>query len=292
MATAKANGIEVTYEVAGDPADEAVLLIMGLGGQLTMWEEPFVDELVRRGRYVIRFDNRDVGRSTWFDEAGVPDLATGFTTGEFPTPPYTLEDMADDAAGLLDELGVERAHVVGASMGGMIAQTFALRYPERTTSLTSIMSTTGAPGVGAPQPEVAQALFFSGTPTARDEVIRAGIAAHRLIDSPGYPFDEARVGGLVAASYDRAFHPPGVARQLLAVATQDDRTAPLSGLRVPTLVIHGEDDALVDVSGGRATAAAVPGATLWLVPGMGHDLPPALFAEVAERIVAIGAAAR
>jgi pimeloyl-ACP methyl ester carboxylesterase len=284
MAKASCNGIELEYEVAGDPSAPAILLVMGLGAQLIMWEDEFVDELVDRGFRVIRFDNRDVGRSTWFDAAGVPDLMTGFMGGEFPAPAYTLEDMADDAAGLLDVLQVRRAHVVGASMGGMIAQTFALRHPDRTASLTSIMSTTGDRAVGEPKPEVVQALFFSGAPTTRDEAIAAGVASQRLIGSPGFPFDEPRIVSLAGRSWDRSLHPEGTARQLLAIVTQQDRTEALGSLRAPTLVIHGEDDVLVAPSGGQATAGAVPGSELWMIPGMGHDLPKPMFAEVAERI--------
>jgi pimeloyl-ACP methyl ester carboxylesterase len=284
MAKASCNGIELEYEVAGDPSAPVILLVMGLGAQLIVWEDGFVDELVARGFRVIRYDNRDVGLSTWFDESGVPDLMTGFMGGDFPAPAYTLEDMADDAAGLLDALDVRQAHVVGASMGGMIAQTFALRHPDRTASLTSIMSTTGDRAVGTPKPEVVQALFFSGAPTTKEEAIAAGIASQRLIGSPGFPFDEPRIVDLASRAWDRSLHPEGTARQLLAIVTQADRTSALGSLVAPTLVIHGEADVLVAPSGGLATADAVPGAELWMIPGMGHEVPAALFAEVAERI--------
>jgi pimeloyl-ACP methyl ester carboxylesterase len=285
MPQVSSNGLELEYEVLGSPSDPVVLLVMGLGGQLIAWEDAFVAELVGRGFQTIRFDNRDVGRSTWLDDLGVPDL-TGVVNGTLPVPGYTLTDMADDAAGLLDALGIDRAHVVGASMGGMIAQTFALRHAERTISLTSIMSTTGDRSVGGTDPDVIQALLFAPVPTTREEAIEAGLAGHRRIRSPGFPDDDARQRGLLERSYDRGYHPAGAARQLLAVLSQPDRTEDLGGMAIPTLVIHGEDDPLVHPSGGRATAAAIKGAELWMVPGMGHDLPEALFSETAGRIAA------
>jgi pimeloyl-ACP methyl ester carboxylesterase len=289
--TAPANGIEIAYDTHGDRADPALLLIMGLNGQLTAWDEVFVAELANRRFYVIRFDNRDVGLTTWFDEAGVPDLETARATGRLPAPVYTLADMAGDAAGLLDQLGIAAAHIVGASMGGMIAQTFAIRYPGRTRSLVSIMSTTGSPAVGASRPDVIQAILTAVPPASREEAADAGVVGAKLVGSTGYPLDEARIRAKAGADYDRAFHPAGAARQTLAVINQPDRTIDLAHVQVPTLVIHGEVDPLVDVSGGRATAAAIPGAELWVIPGMGHDLPPQLFAEVADRITANAAKA-
>lgn len=282
-----AHGIDIEYDEHGDPADPVVLLIMGLSAQLTMWEEDFVVELAKRGFRVIRFDNRDIGLSTWFDEAGTPDPAAALAGGGLPEPAYTMSDMAEDAAGLLDALGVARAHIVGASMGGMIAQTFAIDHPDRTLSLTSIMSTTGNPGVGQPRPDVAQALFLAAAPTNAEEAADAGVKAWKLIGSPGFRFDEERIRRNASAAYERSVHPAGVLRQALAVMTQPDRTEALGALTCPTLVVHGEADPLVDISGGRATAEAIPGAELWTVPGMGHDLPPELYAEVADRIAAL-----
>lgn len=286
MPQVAANGLKLEYDATGNATDPAMLLIMGLGAQMVVWPDEFVGLLAARGFYVVRYDNRDIGLSTWLDELGTPDIAGALAKGTIPPAAYTLADMADDAAGLLDALGIDRAHVVGASMGGMIAQTFALRHAERTITLTSIMSTTGDRSVGQPRPEVAHALFFSPRPTTREEAIAAGVEGARMISSPGYPFDEERVRSLAGQYYDRGYHPDGMLRQALAVLNQEDRTSALAGLSVPTLVIHGDADPLVDVSGGRATASALPGAELWLVPGMGHDLPPQLFVPLADRIAA------
>jgi pimeloyl-ACP methyl ester carboxylesterase len=277
MPAATANGITIEYETFGDPSSPPVLLIMGLGGQLLAWDPAFCGALAGTGFYVIRYDNRDVGCSTWFDDAGVPDPAE-FVAG-MGVPPYTVSDMAADAAGLLEFLGLSSAHIVGASMGGMIAQTFAIEYPERTCTLVSIMSTTGDRGVGQPHPEALAALFVS-PPTNRADAIEQAVKSWRVIGSPGFPFDEEAVRQRTGAAYDRAFHPSGTARQLAAVMSQPDRTQALGNLRVAALVIHGEADPLVDPSGGKATAAAIPDARLKLVPGMGHDLPPELFSEL------------
>jgi len=279
MPTAAANGITLEYETFGDHGDPAVLLIMGFTGQLTLWDADFCAALADTGHFVIRYDNRDVGLSTWLDDAGTPTLAElGSGAAEAP---YSIADMADDAAGLLDALGIARAHIVGASMGGMIAQAFAIDHPEPTLTLTSIMSTTGDPSVGQPHPEALGALL-QAPPASRDEAMDQGAVTWRAIGSPGYPFDEAQVRQRSAEAFDRAFHPAGHVRQMAAIVTQPDRTPALASVSVPTLVIHGEDDPLVDPSGGRATADAIPGATLLLVPGMGHDMPPAL----ADRFVA------
>lgn len=286
MPRTKANGIEIEYDEHGDPADPAVLLIMGLSAQMVAWDDEFVSLLAGHGLRVIRFDNRDIGLSTWFDDAGSPDLVGALAAGRLPEPAYSLADMAADGAGLLDALGIDRAHIVGASMGGMIAQTFALDHPERTVTLTSIFSTTGNPAVGQPRPGLAEALFMASPPATREEAIEATVTGSKLIGSPGYPPDEDRLRERAAAAYDRAWHPDGVLRQTLAIITQPDRTEALGRLAAPTLVIHGDSDPLVDPSGGRATAEAVPGAELWMVPGMGHDIPQVLFEEMAGRIAA------
>ena len=286
MPRVAANGIDIEYDEHGEPGDPPVLLIMGLGAQMIAWDDEFVAALAARGLRVIRFDNRDVGLSTWFDHAGVPDLAGALGAGRVPPPSYTLGDMAADAAGLLDALGIDRAHVVGASMGGMIAQTFALDHPQRTATLTSIFSTTGDPAVGQPHPEVMAPLFFAPRPTTREEAIEQDVRASKLIASPGFPPEEERLRARSGAAYDRAFHPDGTVRQTVAIINQPDRTPALRGLELPTLVIHGDADPLVDPSGGRATAEAVPGAELWVIPGMAHDLPPALFGEISGRIAA------
>ncbi len=285
MPRTAANGIEIEYDERGRPDDPPVLLIMGLSAQMTSWDEEFVDLLASHGLRVIRFDNRDIGLSTWLDDAGVPEPPADGAAA-LPEPAYSLADMAADSAGLLDALGIGSAHIVGASMGGMIAQAFAIAYPQRTRTLTSIFSTTGDPAVGQPRPGLAEQLFLTAPPAGREEAIEASVAGSKLISSPGYPPDEDRLRDRAAAAYDRAYHPAGVLRQALAVVTQPDRTAELARLSVPTLVIHGDADPLVDPSGGRATAAAVPGAELWMVPGMGHDIPPVLHAEMAGRIAA------
>ena len=285
MAHVAANGIKIEYETSGHPSAPPLLLIMGLGAQLVAWDDDFVRELVSRGFYVIRYDNRDQGLSTWFDEAGVPDVVTAAATGVIPEPAYTLADMADDAAGLMDALGIEAAHVCGASMGGMIAQSLAIRNPAKVLSLVSVMSTTGDPSVGWQHPE-ALALLMAPAPTEREAVIESTVTGAAVIGSTGYPRYDERVRVIAARSYDRGFHPDGAARQLVAIASSPDRTEALRAVECPTLVIHGEVDPLIDVSGGRATAAAIAGSDLWVVPGMGHDLPPQLFAPIADRIAA------
>ncbi len=286
MPRTKANGIEIEFDEHGAPAGPPVLLIMGLSAQMIMWRDEFVAELVRHGLRVIRFDNRDIGLSTWFDQAGVPDLGAAVLAGRLPPPVYTLEDMADDGAALLDALGLDRAHIVGASMGGMIAQTFAVRYPERTLSLCSIMSTTGDPEVGQADPALLMKLFLVPPPTTPEEAEEAAVRGMELIGSPGYPPDEREVRAYGRTAFERSNHPDGVARQTVAVLHQPDRTEALRMLTCPTLVIHGEADPLIAPSGGRATAAAVPGAELWMQPGVGHDIPPALYVETAARIAA------
>ena len=282
----EANGIELEYDEHGHAGDPPLLLIMGLSAQMTVWRDEFVAELARRGFRVIRFDNRDIGLSSFMDEAGLPDFSAAFTTGELPPAVYTFDDMADDAAGLLDALGIDRAHIVGASMGGMIAQTFAIRYPGRTISLCSIMSTTGNPWVGQADPALVEDLFMAAPPTTPEEAEEAGIQSAKLIGSPGYPADEHRVRQNARSEFERSFHPAGVARQMLAVVHQPDRTDALSKVTAPALVIHGDADPLVTPSGGEATAAAIPGAELWVQAGVGHDIPPALYAETADRIAA------
>jgi pimeloyl-ACP methyl ester carboxylesterase len=281
---ATANGIEIEYEAHGDENDPPLLLIMGLGAQLTMWRDDFVKELVGEGFRVIRYDNRDVGLSTWFDEAGLPDLAQALATGAQVEPAYSLADMADDAAALLDALGLPKAHIVGASMGGMIAQTFAIRHPEKTLSLCSIMSTTGNPEVGQPDPELIAGMLLAAPPTTVEEAEEASVLATKLIGNPSYPADEAETRAYARAAYERAFHPAGTGRQLLAIVNQPDRTADLANVTAPTLVIHGDSDTLVNPSGGQATANAVPNAEFWMQEGVGHDIPPELYTATAARI--------
>ncbi len=283
MPSTSANGITIEYETAGDAHHPALLLIMGLGGQLIAWDDDFIATLAARGFYVVRFDNRDVGRSTWFDEAGVPDLMAALL-GQVQ-PAYLLSDLAADAAGLLDALGLESAHVLGVSMGGMIAQSLAIQYPGKVRTLISIMSTTGDPTVGAPHQEAMAALMVP-PPESKQEAVELSLKSWQVIGSPGFPFHEDRIAARAAAAYDRAVPPAGTARQLVAILSSPDRTPHLRRLRVPALVVHGESDPLIDPSGGRATAAAVPGATLGTIPGMGHDLPVELTSELADRVAA------
>ena len=281
---ATANGIELEYDVHGEDDAPPLLLIMGLGAQLTMWRDDFVELLAAQGFRVIRYDNRDVGLSTWFDEAGLPNLAEAVASGTQITPAYTLADMADDGAGLLDALGIESAHIVGASMGGMIAQTFAIRHPDKTRSLCSIMSTTGNPEVGQPDPELIGAMLLAAPPASAEEAEEAAILATKMIGSPGYPADEAQTRAFARAAYERANHPEGTGRQMVAIVNQPDRTADLAHVTAPTLVIHGDADTLVNPSGGQATANAVPNAEFWMQEGVGHDIPPALYEATAARI--------
>jgi pimeloyl-ACP methyl ester carboxylesterase len=280
---ASANGIEIAYEGFGDPAKPAMLLIMGLGVQMLGWDEELCELLAARGFHVVRLDNRDVGRSTKIEGGRRPDLMAA-AMGDASSASYTLEDMADDCVGVLDHLGAGAAHLVGASQGGMIAQTVAIRRPERVLSLTSMMSSTGDRSVGQPHPEAMPALL-TRPPATRDEYADFVVAIWRVIGSPGFEIDEQALRRRALASYDRGYYPDGTARQLLAILASGDRTPALRELDVPTVVIHGTDDILIDVSGGRATAAAIPGAKLELIPGMGHDLPRQLWPRFVDLIV-------
>jgi pimeloyl-ACP methyl ester carboxylesterase len=280
VAKARSNGIELEYELLGNPADPALLLIMGLGAQLIDWPLEFCERLAARGFQVIRFDNRDAGLSTSLDELGAPDLPAIFAGAKAA---YLLADLAADTAGLLDALGVDRAHVVGASLGGMVAQQFAIGYPDRIVSLCSIMSLTGDRSVGHPTPEAAAVL---GRPPAesRADAIAKAVAASKVIGSPGFPAPEEELLRRAAAKYDRSYRPLGALRQYAAVLSSPDRTEALHGVKTPTLVIHGEADPLIDVSGGHATAAAIPGAELIVIPGMGHDLPRECWPRIIDAV--------
>ena len=285
ISTAEANGIELAYETFGDRSGRPLLLVMGLGTQMLAWHDDLCAELAGRGFFVVRYDNRDVGLSTHLHDAPPPDLMAALTTGDTSSASYTLDDLADDAAGLLDALGIEAAHVVGVSMGGMVAQVLAVRHAARVRSLTSVMSTP-SPSIGAPTQE-AVAVLLAPPATSREAAAERAVAGYRVIGSPGYPLDEPWLRGIAAEGYDRANDPLGVARQLLAIHASGDRTAALSEVRVPTVVVHGEDDPLVGVAGGRATAAAVQGAELVTIPGMGHNLPREVWPQLLDAVQAV-----
>lgn len=283
-----ANGIAIEYESRGNPVNPPLLLIMGLGAPLTLWPIELVEGLVQRGYHVIRFDNRDIGLSQKFGHAGVPNvrrLALLRAIGLRPRVPYRLADMAGDAAGLLDALGIERAHVVGASMGGMIAQLLAIDHPGRVQTLTSVFSTTGNRRLPPPRPAALEVLLNRVPADATlDQVIERGFKVARAIGSPAYPAREERLRTRITADYHRSFYPEGAARQLAAILDDGDRRERLRGVTAPTLVIHGLDDPLVRIEAGRDTAAAIPGARLHEIPGMGHDLPLELVDTLADLI--------
>lgn len=278
--------VTLACESFGAEAAPCVLLIMGLGAQMVRWPIELCEALVAAGYRVIRFDNRDCGRSTHFSDAFVPRLGDALRTGRIGAVPYTLDDMAVDSVGLLDALGIRRAHIVGASMGGAIAQIVAASFPERCRSLTCIMSSSGNPALPPPTP-VATAALLAPLPKQcdRDSIVADAIARQLPLGSPDYPFDPDRLRTLFETEFDRGFNPPGVARQMAAIFASGDRRALLKAIRVPTAVIHGADDPLVPVECGRDVARNIPGARLYILPGMGHDLPPALAGRLAELIV-------
>jgi pimeloyl-ACP methyl ester carboxylesterase len=275
--------VELCYQTFGSCDDEPLLLIMGLAGPMTWWHSEFCELLASKGFFVIRFDNRDAGRSTKM-KARVTrgQLVAGFL-GRRTGAPYSMSDLASDATGLLDHLGLDRAHVVGVSMGGMIAQTMAIEHPERVASLTSIMSTTGRRSVGWQDPKLFPRLLERQLPT-REAYVESSTAFWKVIGSPAYPNDEQEVREKAGETFDRGISRAGVLRQMLAVLTQPNRTVLLRSVRVPTLVIHGLADRMVHVSGGRATSTALPGSELLLIDGMGHDMPRALWSTYAEAI--------
>ena len=278
------NGIDICYDTFGEPTSPALLLVMGLGGPLTWWSPDLCCLLAERGFYVIRFDNRDVGRSTKVRGLGgrPGDVVRGFV-GVRSGAPYTLSDMAGDAVGLLDHLGVDRAHVAGVSMGGMIAQTLAIDHPDRVLSLVSIMSTTGRRSVGWQDPRLFPMLLGRGR-LSREAFALRSTRTWRSIGSPAYPVPDDEVRARAEETFDRGISNSGVVRQIQAVLAQPDRAPRLRNLAIPALVIHGLSDRMVHVSGGRATARAIPGAELLLIPGMGHDLPRQLWPTLADGI--------
>jgi len=279
---ARVGDVELAYETFGDASRPAVLLVMGLATQMLGWRAGFCAELADRGFHVVRYDNRDVGRSTKLSDHRPPTPAQ-LIRRDKKAAAYTLADMADDGVGLLDVLGIDRAHVVGASMGGMIAQTIAFRHPDRVLSLASIMSNTGARWTGQPS------LSLYGTLLKRAPREREGYVEHQMqvfakTGSPGFPRDEADLRELATSSYERGHDPAGAGRQLAAIIASGDRTADLARIRVPTVVIHGTKDKLVSPSGGRATAKAITGARLVRIEGMGHDLPRPVWPRIIDAI--------
>jgi pimeloyl-ACP methyl ester carboxylesterase len=276
-----ANGISLEYDTFGDPSRPALLLVMGLGAQMTLWDEEFCQLLADKGFHVIRFDNRDIGLSQALDH--LPVDAAAVLAGDGSSAPYKLSDMAADAAALLTELGIDRAHVVGASMGGMIVQELLIRHSDRLLSACSIMSTTGDPAVGHSTPE-AMAALQAPAPQTAEEAGEASVNAAKAIGSPGFPLDEDKARARGVAAFERSRRPMGFLRQFAAIIASGDRTEGLRTVKVPTLVIHGEADPLLDVSGGKATAAAIPDSRLLIIPGMGHDLPPGAWPEIVDAI--------
>jgi pimeloyl-ACP methyl ester carboxylesterase len=276
MPRARNGPVEIEYQTFGNDRPQTILLVNGLGSQMTRWPEAFCEKLVARGYRAIRFDNRDTGLSTW------------------PTEAYTLADMADDAVAVLDAAGVKQAHIAGVSMGGMIVQRVVLDHPDRVLSMTSIMSATGAPGSLNSTPEAATVLNAAppNPQTDYEAFVAHGVKNARIIGSPAYPWPDEELRARTIAEHGRAFNPPGVARQMTAIRGDGDRTAALAGVKVPTVVLHGADDPLVPKLGGEITAAAIPGAELRIIPGMGHDLPPGLYDIFVDAITAAASRAK
>jgi pimeloyl-ACP methyl ester carboxylesterase len=271
MPSVNANNIQIEYETFGNSNLPALLLIAGFSAQLIHWDDKLCEQLAQRGHYVIRFDNRDVGLSSKIEEAAVPDI-DALMRGEAIDPPYSIEDMADDAVGLLDALGIEKAHICGFSMGGIIAQAVVINHPRRVLSLISIYSTTGNPELPPPSEE-AMGLLLKPPPEEREANIEHNIKLWRTITGPGFDFDEEWHRKLATDAYNRAFYLPGLDRQMAAIMTMKNRKPALASVSVPTLVIHGTDDPMLAVECGKDTAEAVPDAELKIIEGMGHDLP-------------------
>jgi pimeloyl-ACP methyl ester carboxylesterase len=283
MPRAQGNGIDIEYEEFGDPKAAPLLLVTGLGAQMISWDDAFCEQLAAVGFHVIRFDNRDSGLSTRMESAGPPDMAAALN-GDFH-PAYSLDDMAADAAGLLDALGIDAAHIVGASMGGFISQLIAINHPGRALSLTSIMSGPSRLEGGVPPTPEAEAVLFAKPPTTPEESIQVAMVGRRALLGSADPFDEDFERARATRAVRRAWYPVGTGRQLLAVLAAHPRLPSLQGVRVPTLVVHGEDDILVPIENGRMVAAAVPGARLLEIEGMGHDIPSRVWPRVIDAIV-------
>lgn len=292
MTTLLANGIELSYDSWGDPHAQTILLIAGLGTQRIRWSESFCHMLVAKGYRVIRYDNRDAGGSTHFTACPTPDfgaLVQAVAAGKQLQVPYTLHDMARDTVGLLDALGIAQAHVVGRSMGGMVAQIVAIDYPTRVLSLTSLMSSTGNPSLPSASPEVMAWLTQSAPHPQEDEAgfLAHGLAFARRLASPGFPFEEDAYRALLVEEIRRAYDPTALGRQLAAIAVTGDLRPALRRITAPSLVVHGADDLLVPAACGQDTANAIAGAEFMLIDGMGHDLPVPLHQQVADRIARV-----
>ncbi len=282
MPNVTANGIHIEYDTFGDSSSPALLLIMGGGSQMIYWEVEFCEMLAKKGFFVIRFDNRDVGLSTKYEEAGIPDMMAAMK-GEAVNLAYNLEDMADDAIGLLVALGIKKAHICGASVGGMIAQVISYCHPEYILSLTSIMSSTGNPELPQIKPDIL-AEVYKPVPDEREAYIEHNVNMWRKLWSPGFPFDETRLRTLMGESYDRSYYPQGMARQSAAVLAHGYRKSLIESIKAPTLVIHGDKDPFMSLEGGKETAQLIPGAKLLIIEGMGHDMPKETWPRITDAI--------
>jgi len=276
------RGVEICFQTLGDRTDPPLLLIMGVGSQMVAWPDGFCEALAGRGYQVVRFDNRDCGRSTWLSHLGAPSLSKA-SEKRLGDPPYLLSDMADDCAGLLEALGHDAAHVVGASLGGFVAQTFAIEHPQRLLSLASLMSSTGSGSVGQPAPAAMEVLLTRPAPDL-EGYVDGVLASRRVIGSPGFETDWEGLRATARRGFERGVNPEGTQRQLVASICSGNRTEALHALDLPTVIIHGSGDILIDPSGGRATAAAIPGAELVMIEGWGHDLPPGAWERLAGEI--------
>ena len=284
---ARANGIDIAYQTFGDKDASPLILIMGLGSQMVLWDGEFCRQLAAGGYRVIRFDNRDIGLSTKLDWMQVPDttaVAAALQRGEVPAVPYTLKDMAADTAELLTALGYDKAHIVGESMGGMIGQIMAINLPERLLSLTSIMSSTGNPFLPPPSPEVLE-ILYTPFPTDHDGFVESFVRTFKVLSGAAMPLSEALARKWAEQSYKRGLNPAGVARQFAAIMAAGDRTEKLKSISIPTLVIHGDVDPLLPVECGLATAAAIPGSRLKIIQEMGHALPEAVWSQIVAEII-------
>ncbi|MFX1364147.1 MAG: alpha/beta fold hydrolase [Promethearchaeota archaeon] len=287
MPKANVNQIEIEYETLGNPQSKPILLIAGLGSQLIAWSDDICKKFVDKGFFIIKYDNRDVGLSTKFDNAGIPDMmeiAAAYNRGEIPNIPYTLEDMADDAVGLLTALNIDKAHICGASMGGMIAQIIAYRHPTRVLSLTVIMSTTGNPSLPQAKPEI-MAQFFAPVPSEREAYIEEMVKRDSLIYG-NYNYDEIEGKEYRTSEYDRSYYPEGIARQLAAMSVPGNIQPKISAIKAPTLVIHGKEDPFNSVEAGKEIASTILGAELLIIDGMGHSLPREVLGQIVDAISA------